>query len=292
MSGAIPPDAIVNGLEWLAIALSALFIVFLPLELYRRYKKAQLTRASTLEMLASVSPIIPTLLTATLVLLFISTLFAGAAALQPWQIPTTPWTALAAIILVDFLYYIDHYCGHRIRLYWAVSHSVHHSSSQYDQTTALRISFVDGFLSPWFYLPAILLGFDPLLVAACLGLILAYQQWIHTETIGQLPLLDPWLNTPSNHRVHHGSNAQYLDKNYGAIFMIWDQLFGTYQPEHERVVYGLTQTLTSKNPIKVHLHEAVLLWRELKQAPNWQHRCDLLLRPPGWSAQDSIREIR
>jgi len=279
-------------MELLATALSALFLVFLPMELYRRFKKAQHTRASWLEMLASISPVIPTLLTGTLVLFFISTLFAGAVALQPWQISTTPLTAIAAIILVDFLYYIDHCCGHRIRVYWAVSHSVHHSSNQYDQTTGLRISFVDGFLSPWFYLPAILVGFDPLLIGACLGLILAYQQWIHTETIGKLPWLDPWLNTPSNHRVHHGSNAQYLDKNYGAILMIWDQLFGTYQPEKEKVVYGLTQALNSQNPIKVHLHEAILLWRALKQAPNWRHRWDLLVRVPGWSEQDSTKEIQ
>ena len=91
--------------------------------------------------------------------------------------------------------------------------------------------------------------------------------------------------------MHHGSNPQYLDKNYGAIFMNWDQLFGIYAPEQEKVVYELTRPLASKNPVKVHLHEAVLLWRELRQVHNWRHRWNLLWRAPGWSAQDSIKEI-
>jgi len=203
------------------------------------------------------------------------------AAVAPLQIPVSIPAALACLILVDLLYYVEHRCAHRVRIYWAVAHSVHHSSPQFDQTTALRISFVDGFLSPWFYLPAILLGFHPALVGACFGIVLAYQQWIHTETIGKLGWFDAVFNSPSNHRVHHGAQDKYLDKNYGAILMIWDRMFGTYQAEEEAPRYGLVTPINSVNPVVVHCAELVGLWRDLRRARSWSRRWTLLWRPPG-----------
>jgi len=283
MESLFPTSGLIAWIGALGFWMSFALLPMLPWELWRRWRAGQLNAASAREMLASASPLLPNLLTGGLVLAFIAALFNAAANLQLTAIPTTPLSALLCLLLVDFLYYIDHRCGHRVRAYWAISHSVHHSSPQYDQTTGLRVSFIDGFLSPWFYLPAILIGFDPWLVAACLGFILGYQQWLHTEAIGRLPWLDGWLNTPSNHRVHHGSQAQYLDKNYGAVLMIWDRMFGSYQPEVEAVRYGLTEAIGSSHPVRVHLHEALRLLRDLNQTGDWRTRWLLLWKPPGWS---------
>jgi sterol desaturase/sphingolipid hydroxylase (fatty acid hydroxylase superfamily) len=275
---------------YLNLPLGLAFVIFLPLEIYRRYRAGKWRASTCWEMLASSSPLIPTILLGGVTLSFIAALYTFAQTLSPWSIPTNGWTAALAFVLVDFLYYVDHRCGHVIRAYWAISHSVHHSSPQYDQTTGFRISFVDGFFSPWFYLPAVLIGFDSILVLSCFGFILAYQQWIHTETIGKLPWLDGWLNTPSNHRVHHGSQPQYLDKNYGAVLMIWDRLFGSYAAEVEPVQYGITVPINSRNPIVVHLAEAQRLWTDLRAARTWSDRWAYLWRRPGWSPAKSTNQ--
>ena len=283
-------NPVIQYLELISAFFSVLFFVFLPIELWRRYRAGRLTRHSVRESLFSLSPLTLTMLSSGVVIAFITFLYSAAATLQIWTIPSTIWTAVLALLLVDFLYYWDHRCGHRIGAYWAFSHSVHHSSHQYDQTTATRISFIDGFISPWFYLPAVFIGFDPLLVLGCFGVILAYQQWIHTESIGKLPALDGWLNTPSNHRVHHGVQSQYLDKNYGAILMVWDRIFGTYEPENAPVTFGLTQPIKQSESMRpkawlrgiwdVHTWEAQVLLRKLRRAKSWRARWNLLWRPP------------
>jgi sterol desaturase/sphingolipid hydroxylase (fatty acid hydroxylase superfamily) len=182
------------------------------------------------------------------------------------------------------MYYWDHRAAHRNRAYWALAHSVHHSSPQFDQTTGLRVSFVDGFVSPWFYVPVVLAGFDPLLVGGCLAVIIGWQQWLHTEAIDRLPWLDPWLNTPSNHRVHHGVQARYQDVNYGAILMLWDRAFGTYVAESPREPrrYGITHPIASTHPLEVHLAEARRLWRDLAATPDWRTRLARLWHAPDW----------
>jgi sterol desaturase/sphingolipid hydroxylase (fatty acid hydroxylase superfamily) len=253
-------------LELVAGALGAAFVLLLPLELWQRWRAGRLSKAVVLEMLACMSPLVGSILVSGAVVAFVGTLYFAAATIAPWRIPTNAATAVAAVLCVDFLYYWDHRCAHQFRPYWAISHSVHHSSQQYDQTVGFRISFVDGFMSPWFYLPAVLIGFDVLLVLAAFALILGYQQWIHTETVGKLPWLDGWLNTPSNHRVHHGVNPQYIDKNYGAVLILWDRLLGTYEPEREQVRYGITQQLESSNPWTVHVAEFARMWVDVRGA--------------------------
>ena len=267
--------------EWAALALAAAMVVLLPLELWHLYKK-RVDRRRWLELLASASPVLPTVMMGAVVTAFIVALNGGAAALAPWSIPTTPLTVLLSLLAVDFLYYWDHRCAHENRAYWAIAHSVHHSSPHFDQTTGLRVSFVDGFISPWFYLPLVLIGFDPLLVLGSFGVIIAYQQWLHTELIDKLPLFDGWLNTPSNHRVHHAIQPQYLDKNYGAILMIWDRMFGTYAREEERVQYGLTEQIESVNPIKVHFAEAAKLLRDVLNSRGVLQALAYLWHKPGW----------
>jgi sterol desaturase/sphingolipid hydroxylase (fatty acid hydroxylase superfamily) len=269
-----------SWLEFAAMILGAAIILFLPMELWRQYRAKKLNRQSWLEMFANFSTLIPTVLTAGAVSAFVLWLFSAAAALAPWQLPVSIWTAISAIILVDMVYYIDHRIGHRVRLMWAVSHSVHHSSPIFNQTTAIRISFIDGFISPWYYTSVILIGFDPLLVAAAFGFNLAYQQWIHTEAIGKLGWFDRWFNSPSNHRVHHGSQTQYLDKNYGGIFMIWDRMLGTYEPEGEQVVYGLTQPISSVNPWRVHTEEVARMLTKFNSLRTMKAKMRLLFLGP------------
>jgi sterol desaturase/sphingolipid hydroxylase (fatty acid hydroxylase superfamily) len=254
--------------------------LLLPLEFWRLHRAQKLGKRTWLEVLANLSPLIPVIVTAGMVSAFVIWLFSGVAGFAVAKLPVNVWTILGAIVLVDFMYYWDHRFGHRVRALWAVSHSVHHSSPLFNQTTALRISFVDGFISPWYYTPVILIGFDPFLVASAFGMVLAYQQWIHTETIGKLGWFDVIMNSPSNHRVHHGVQVQYLDKNYGGIFMIWDHLFGTYEPEGEAVTYGLVHQIDSVNPIQVHFAEAIRMVEKLATLTTWKQRLTYLFKSP------------
>ena len=273
----------VETVNFLAILLNCFIFVILPLELWRRWKKSTLNWLAIKEMLASVSPLLPDLLTGTFVLAVVSACYLAAGELSPWEIPITPLSSLVCLLLVDFMYYWDHRCSHRVRGLWALYHSVHHSSPQFDQTTTFRISFVDSFFTPWFYLPIILIGFDPSIVFACFTFILSYQTWVHTESIGKLRWLDAWLNTPSNHRVHHGVQALYQDKNYGAVLIVWDRIFGTYQREEETPIFGITHPIESANPWTVHFCEIGRLWRDMLKTKGWLNRIAIWVMPPGWS---------
>lgn len=273
--------SIIDILSNIAIIFGLSFCLFLPLELWKRKVDGTLTWVSVGEMLASASPLLGVVALNGAVMAFIAGFFTLLSGVVPWSIETTISSTVICLVLTDFLYFMDHYCGHRFRFYWAISHSVHHSSPQFDQTTALRISAIDGFTSPWFLAPAILMGFDPLLVLACYGIVIAYQQWIHTETIGTLGMFDAIFNSPSNHRVHHGSDEIYLDRNYGGILIIWDRMFGTYQHEEKKPTYGLVTPINSMNPIEVHLHEAKSLWRDVRHAASWLEVFHHLFARPG-----------
>jgi sterol desaturase/sphingolipid hydroxylase (fatty acid hydroxylase superfamily) len=193
------------------------------------------------------------------------------------------WVAwVVALVGIDAVYYWDHRAGHEVRLLWA-AHVVHHSSQRYNLSTALRQTWT-GEYNVLFFLPVALLGVPVELVLAAWSLNLLYQFWIHTEAIDKLPRWFEWVfNTPSHHRVHHGSQAQYLDRNYGGVLIVWDRLFGTFEPEGERVVYGLTKNNDTSNPLRVATHEYVALWNDLRSATCWRHRAGYLLRGPGWA---------
>jgi sterol desaturase/sphingolipid hydroxylase (fatty acid hydroxylase superfamily) len=205
-----------------------------------------------------------------------------AAALVPWSLGDG-WTAWAVgLIGIDFCYYWDHRAGHEIRVLWA-SHVVHHSSQRYNLSTALRQTWT-GEYTVLFFLPVALLGVPVQIVLACWSINLLYQFWIHTEAINKLwSPVELVFNTPSHHRVHHGSQSQYLDRNYAGVLIVWDRLFGTFEPEGEKVVYGLTKNIGTYNPLKVATHEYVALWRDLRTAGSWRHRVGHLLRGPGWT---------
>jgi sterol desaturase/sphingolipid hydroxylase (fatty acid hydroxylase superfamily) len=189
------------------------------------------------------------------------------------------WTA--AMLGWDFAYYWNHRFEHEVRLLWAC-HVNHHSSQKYNLSTALRQPW-SPYSSALFYPPLALLGVSPSLILIAGGFNLVYQFWVHTEVIGKLPRwVELVFNTASHHRVHHGSNGRYLDKNYGGILIVWDRLFGTFEEERERVVYGLTKNIDTYNPVKIALHEYVAIARDVARSRSAREVVGYVFGPPGW----------
>ncbi len=187
-----------------------------------------------------------------------------------------------AVLGWDLIYYWNHRFMHEVRGMWAI-HVVHHSSERYNLSTALRQPVADA-LGVW--VPYGLLsraGIRPSLVQQARGLNLLYQYWIHTDTIRRLGAAEEVLNTPSHHRVHHGSNKRYLDRNHGSILIIWDRLFGTFQREEEPVVYGLTKNIDTFSPVRIATHEYRDIVRDVAGASTWKDRLSFVLRGPGWA---------
>jgi alkylglycerol monooxygenase len=204
----------------------------------------------------------------------IATLDAGSAAV---------WAA--CFIGVDFLYYWFHRMSHEVNAFWA-AHVVHHQSEEFNLAVALRQGAFQGSFSWVFYLPLAWLGFPPLMFLTLSSVNTLYQFWIHTRAIGRLGPLEWVLNTPSNHRVHHGRNPKYIDRNHGGTLIVWDRLFGTYAREEEEPVYGITTPLASWNPVWANLHYWADLWRRARRATRFSDKVRLFLKPPGWNPPD------
>ena len=188
----------------------------------------------------------------------------------------------AAMVVWDFLYYWDHRMSHEHRVFWA-SHVNHHSSERYNLSTALRQPWTN-IVTHGFFLPMLWAGFSPAQVARAGELNLLYQYWVHAETIGKLPRpVEYVMNTASHHRVHHGVNQEYLDRNYGGILIIWDRLFGSFEPEQRRVRYGLTKNIKTFNPVRVAFHEWAAIARDVVRARSWRDRAGYVFGPPGWA---------
>ncbi|MEU1207415.1 sterol desaturase family protein [Nocardia sp. NPDC005825] len=209
--------------------------------------------------------------------------YAGVYLLAPIHLPTNnPWTWVALFFADDLAYYWYHRTHHTIRVLWA-SHVVHHSSQFYNLSTALRQPWTP-FSSLPYWLPLALVGFPPWMILLQQSVNLLYQFFIHTERIGKLwRPLEFVLNTPSHHRVHHGTNDQYLDRNYGGILIVWDRLFRTFEPEGERVRYGLTKNIETYNPARVATHEFAAIGRDLRTARDWRTRVGHVFMGPGWA---------
>jgi sterol desaturase/sphingolipid hydroxylase (fatty acid hydroxylase superfamily) len=193
-------------------------------------------------------------------------------------------TWLVAFFAVDLCYYWFHRCGHRINVVWA-THVVHHQSEEYNLAVALRQGAFQPFFTTLFYLPMALLGFPPIVFLAMASVNTLYQFWIHTRLVGKLGWLESFLNTPSHHRVHHGKNPKYLDKNYAGVLIIWDRLFGTFQEEEEEPVYGVTERLDSWNPVWANVHTLSVLARRAWDAERWRDKWLLWWMPPEWKTQ-------
>ena len=196
--------------------------------------------------------------------------------------PAGKWVAAVLLFLgVDLAYYWFHRIAHEYNAPWA-GHVVHHSSEDYNLAVALRQGTFQGVFSWVFYLPLALLGFPPAWFAAMSSFDTLYQFWIHTRLIGKLGPLELVLNTPSHHRVHHGRNPKYLDKNYAGTLIIWDRMFGTFQVEEEEPVYGLTKPLDSWNPLWANVHVWRDLFRDAWLARRWVDKLRIWFMPQGW----------
>lgn len=193
----------------------------------------------------------------------------------------------------DLSYYGFHRVSHNSRFFWA-SHVIHHSSRKYNLSTALRQTWtgnLTGTFVFWLWLP--LLGFHPVMVVTMQSISLIYQFWIHTESIKTLPRPVEWFfNTPSHHRVHHSSEIKYLDKNHAGVLIVWDKLFGTFQPEEEHPTYGLTTNINTYNPFRIAFHEWRALWTDVRRPLPWKQRLGYVFGPPGWSHDGSRKTTR
>lgn len=190
---------------------------------------------------------------------------------------------ILAFFADDFSYYWFHRKSHEIRYFWA-SHVVHHSSEKYNLSTALRQTWtgnLTGAFIFWTWMP--LIGFHPLMIMTMQSVSLIYQFWIHTETIGKLSRPVEYIfNTPSHHRVHHGSDPIYIDKNHGGILIIWDRIFGTFQSEIFRPTYGLTRNINTYNPVKIAFHEWSDIFRNIREARSAKEFFFYIFGRPGW----------
>ena len=201
------------------------------------------------------------------------------------HLPLNIVTVVCCVLLADFAYYWDHRVMHRIGIGWA-THTVHHSSPHFNMSVAYRFGPLDAVFPIFFSLPIVMLGFNPWMLLFVELFVQTYQAILHTEVIRKLPRpIEYIFNTPSHHRVHHGSNSQYLDKNYAGIFIIWDRMLGTFEEEKEAVVYGITEPLNSLNPLKVFFHGFARLFMQIGAAKGLKNKLNYLIKPPGWEPE-------
>jgi sterol desaturase/sphingolipid hydroxylase (fatty acid hydroxylase superfamily) len=198
-----------------------------------------------------------------------------------YSFQNTLWTWILLFLAVDFFYYWFHRKSHQINALWA-AHIVHHQSEEYNLTVALRQSWFQSGFSWVFYLPLAFAGFEPIMFLTISAFNTIYQFWIHTRAIGRKGIFEWFLNTPSHHRVHHGSNPKYIDKNHAGTLIIWDRMFGTFQDEEEEVVYGITSPLASWNPVWANFHYWADLYSSSKKTRNIIDKIRIFINPPGW----------
>ncbi|EAQ41523.1 sterol desaturase family protein [Polaribacter sp. MED152] len=205
-----------------------------------------------------------------------------------FTIPFALWSWVVLLFAEDFCYYWFHRISHESRFFWA-SHVVHHSSKEYNLSTALRQTWSGSFFSFIFWIPLVVIGFHPIMVLVQMSVSLIYQYWIHTKLIDKMPRwFEAIFNTPSHHRVHHATNAQYLDRNHAGIFIIWDKLFNTYEPEVEEPVYGLVANIDTYNPIKVAFLEWYQMFKDaFTTKTSLRNRLNYFIKPPGWKHDGS-----
>lgn len=200
--------------------------------------------------------------------------------LVPWRMEFNWWTLIPCYIIFDFCSYWAHNISHRQRFWWA-THVAHHSGEHYNLSVSFRLSWVQ-YLKIIFLFPVPLLGFHPIIFFVTNQIAILFQFWIHTEYIRRLPRVIEYIFvTPSSHRVHHGSQPKYINKNYGATFIIWDRIFKTFQEEEEKVVYGITENISKKaNPIHINFHEYANILRDVRKAKGWRMKLFFIFGNP------------
>jgi len=200
------------------------------------------------------------------------------------------WWAWGLLLFGDeFSYYWYHRVSHECRLFWA-SHVVHHSSQRYNLSTAVRQTWTGSFFSILFWLWLPVIGFAPVMILTMKAISLLYQFWIHTELVSSLGPLEKVFNTPSHHRVHHGSNPRYIDRNHGGTLIIWDKLFGTFEPERadDPVRFGLTKNINTYNPARIAFHEWIDMCRDVWTAPGWRNKFLYVFGNPAWRHEATV----
>jgi len=207
--------------------------------------------------------------------------FSGMKRVALFDIENTWWTVLLLLLISDLHYYWFHRLAHISRFLWT-SHVIHHSSEKYNLTVGIRLPFTNGFYRLLFWSPLCLAGFSPEMVFLMDGIVVYYTFFLHTETVGKLGVLERVLNTPSHHRVHHSSNPQYIDKNFGGMLIVWDKLFGTYAGEKEKPVYGTTRPLRSYSLVKIVFDEWIVMLRTAARASGAGQVLKALFGHPAW----------
>lgn len=193
---------------------------------------------------------------------------------------SSPLSWLLAILVADFVYYWDHRAGHQVRLLWNV-HAVHHSSERYNLSTAMRLPMIGALLRTPFFILMACAGFPPVMVLGGYSVVLFYQIWIHNRVIGDLPRwFEAVFNSPSHHRVHHARNAEYLDKNFGGILIVWDKLFGTFAPERAEVEFGVTEPIRSNNLFVINFRDLARTFHDAAQERSVVRALALILGKP------------
>jgi sterol desaturase/sphingolipid hydroxylase (fatty acid hydroxylase superfamily) len=214
----------------------------------------------------------------------------------PWRMEFSWWTFFPCYVLFDFCSYWAHNISHRMRFLWA-THVPHHSGEHFNLTISFRLSWVQ-YIKIFFFLPVQVVGFHPVIIFLVNQIGILFQFWVHTEYIGKL---HPWVEflfaTPSNHRVHHGSQEKYINKNYGATFILWDRIFGTYQKEEEQVVYGITKNIDHKHdPIHINFHEYIDIIRDVRSAKSVKEGLFYIFGDPGdigrYKHEKELRALR
>lgn len=261
-----------------------IFLPFFIIELVRYAFKKKLSKDLIFDSIANMATIgLFTVVEYILGLLFVTKLlFVVHEGFSLAHLPLNWVTITCCLILADLAYYWEHRTTHRIGLGWA-THTVHHSSEHFNMTVAYRFGPLDGLFGLVFSIPIVMLGFDPILVLLSELAVLSYQTILHTEVIKKLPKpIEYIFNTPSHHRAHHGSNRQYWDKNYGGVLIIWDRMFGTFEPEIEEVRYGISEPIKTNNPLVVFFHGFQRLFKKIGQTKGLGNKLMVLIKPPDW----------
>lgn len=266
--------------DYIALSIPIFFILIAVELIYTFYKKLNYYRIN--DSIANLSQGIGSQLVG--IFLKTVTFFGYLYIYEHWRLlsfSNTAWTWLILFMGVDFFYYWFHRYSHQINALWA-AHIVHHQSEEYNLTVALRQSWFQSGFSWMFYLPLAFVGFEPIMFLTVSAFNTLYQFWIHTRAIDKMGPLEWILNTPSHHRVHHGSNPKYIDKNHAGTLIIWDRLFGTFQKEEEEVVYGITSPLASWNPLWANFHYWVELYTTFKNTNGLKEKLSVFFNSPGW----------
>ena len=272
----------IPNLIYYAIPFFVVTVIAEGLIIYKKDKKTYNLKDTLASLSMGIGNVIINLLSNIIVVFVFSFIYEN---FKLTEIPFTWWSWIIILFADDFCYYWSHRIGHESRFFWA-SHIVHHSSQKYNLSTALRQTWTGGFFTFIFYLALPFLGFHLLMIFTQMSVSLLYQYWIHTELIDKLPRwFEAIFNTPSHHRVHHGSNPIYLDRNYAGIFIIWDRLFNTFQPElrEEKVNYGLTSNIKTYNPFKIAFLEWLGIFKDFfNSKTTLLNKLKYFIKPPGW----------